>query len=191
MRTVITVAVVSILLLPSALSQHSSELTAYEDEDAYKIYSVLLPHEEAVDFAKGTLVIRQETEPASASSSQCLTPDAASQFKDAIADFSRINRKRRLLQRRFEIEKPHEIVPSDTIELTFKESGWNGFFARYPDSGGYIIMSAVGFKKDRTLAAVYTGSSCSGLCGRWSLHLLRKVDGEWKTVPGVTCVKVS
>ena len=34
------------------------------------------------------------------------------------------------------------------------------FFRRYPDSGGYIIVSAVGFNKEMTRAIVYTGSSC-------------------------------
>ena len=52
-------------------------------------------------------------------------------------------------------------------------------------------MSAVGFNKETTLAVVYTGSSCGGLCGSWSFHLLEKTDGKWKEAPGVTCSMVS
>jgi hypothetical protein len=52
-------------------------------------------------------------------------------------------------------------------------------------------MSAVGLNQEKTRAVVYTGSSCGGLCGRWSFHLLDKLDGNWKTVPGVTCSAVS
>lgn len=52
-------------------------------------------------------------------------------------------------------------------------------------------MSAVGFDKARNRAVVYTGSSCNNLCGRWRFPLLERVHGEWKEVPGVTCVEVS
>jgi hypothetical protein len=95
------------------------------------------------------------------------------------------------LQRRFQIEKPHEIVSSDDIGVDFKDGGWEGFHQRYPDSGGYIIMSAVGFNKEKTQAIVYTGSACGGLCGLWRFHLLEKIDGKWKKVPGVTCAMYS
>ena len=53
------------------------------------------------------------------------------------------------------------------------------------------MMSAVGFNEDKTLAVVYSGSTCGGECGRWSLHLFEKIDGKWKSLPGVTCVTVS
>jgi hypothetical protein len=41
----------------SAAGGHSATATAYDTEDAYQIYSLLIPPEEAYDFAKGTLVI--------------------------------------------------------------------------------------------------------------------------------------
>ncbi|HEY6765907.1 MAG TPA: hypothetical protein VI386_14175 [Candidatus Sulfotelmatobacter sp.] len=62
---------------------------------------------------------------------------------------------------------------------------------RNPNSGGYIILSAVGFNKEKTEAFVYSGSSCGSLCGHWGFHLLEKIDGNWKKVPGVSCVTVS
>jgi hypothetical protein len=30
-------------------------------------------------------------------------------------------------------------------------------------------------------------SSCGGLCGSWRFHLLEKVHGNWKEVPGDIC----
>jgi hypothetical protein len=120
-----------------------------------------------------------------------VTPEAASRFKDAIADYKRLNKKPWLLQRQFQIEKPYEIVSSDAIGVLFKDSGWDSFYKRYPDSGGYVIMSAVGFNKEKTRAVVYTGSACGGLCGLWRFHLLEKIDGNWKEVPGVSCSMVS
>jgi hypothetical protein len=84
------------------------------------------------------------------------------------------------------------MVGANEIDAAFQTGkGWDEFHARHPDSGGYFVMSTVGFNRDKTLAVVYTGSTCGGLCGRWALHLLQKIDGKWKTVSGVRCVTVS
>ncbi len=175
-----------------AAGQTSVAAKTYDVEDAYRIYSLLLPHEESYGFAKATLIIQEETvSKVVAASEPCVTPEAARRFKDAIADYNRLNRKQGLLKRQFQIEKSYEIVSSDTIGALFKNGGWDSFYKRYPDSGGYIIMSAVGFNKEKTRAIVYTGSSCGGLCGSWSFHLLEKIDGNWKEVPGVSCSLVS
>ena len=170
--------------------QTSIAPTAYDVEDSYQIYNLLLPNEESYEFATGTLIVQEDTV-SNAVSNSCVTPEAASRFKDAIADYKRVNGDRWLLQRRFQIDKPYEIVSSDAIAVAFKEGGWEGFHKRYPDSGGYIVMSAVGFNKEKTLAIVYTGSSCGDLCGLWRFHLLEKIKGKWKIVPGISCVTVS
>jgi hypothetical protein len=187
----ITVLTLTGLLLFSGSSQPSSEAAPYNVEDAYQIYSLLLPHEQSFDFAKGTLVIQQETVPGPEPSAQCLSPEAAQRFKEAVADYSRIKRKHWLLQRQFQIEKPYEIVSLETIQLTMKEAGWDGFYKRYPNSGGIFTMSAVGFNKEKTRAVLYSGSSCNSLCGRWSFDLLEKRNGTWRPVDGVRCTSAS
>jgi len=85
--------------------------------------------------------------------------EAADKFKEAIADFDRMNSKRWLLQRRFQIQKPHELMSSDTIRVSFKKTvmGGDGFYKLYPSSGGFVIMSAVGFNKEKSKAIVYFG----------------------------------
>jgi hypothetical protein len=174
-----------------AAGQSSVSAKTYDVEDAYQIYSLLLPHEESYSFAKGTLIIQEETELMRDGSEPCVTPEAASRFKEAIADYKRLNTRPWLLQRQFQIEKSYEIVSSETIGIVFRSGGWDGFPKRYPESAGYIIMSAVGFNKEKTLAVVYSGSSCGSLCGSWRFHLLAKIDGYWKEVTGVTCTTVS
>jgi hypothetical protein len=186
----VTRILVAFCLSWSAIAAGQTPVT-YDVEDAYQIYNLLLPHEEAYDFAKATLVIREETISERISSQPCVTPEAAKRFKDAIADYHHINRKEWLLKRQFQIEKPYEILNSDGIEVLFKNGGWEGFYKRYPSSGGYIVMSAVGFNKEKTRAIVYTGSSCGGLCGSWRFHLLEKIAGNWKEVPGVNCSMAS
>ena len=171
----------------NGVAQNSIAGERYSDHDAYQIYDLLLPQEEVYSFGKGTIVIREETEANQAVPEGCLFPDAVAQFKDAIADYNRLNHKRWLLQRSFEIERPYELVNSDTINSLLSGTAWEGFYQRYPDSGGFIVFSAVGFNQERTRALVYSGSSCGNLCGSWSFHLFQKANGHWKQVPGVSC----
>jgi hypothetical protein len=184
------------LLIPSLCRSFAQDLSSakpYDIAEAYQIYSLLLPHEESYGFGKGTLVIQEDTASHTLETA-CFDPKSASRFKDALADYSCVQKRTWLLQRRFQIEKAYELVSSDTVNLLFKErgvDGWQDFYKRYPDSGGFIILSAVGFNKAKTLAVVYTGSSCGGLCGSWRFHLLEKTNGKWKEVPGVTCTTVS
>ena len=178
------VILVSIPLSP----QNSSTPRIYDNPDAYQIYSLLLPDEEAFGFAKGTLIIQEET--VSKSGESCFTAEADAKFHDALQDYSRVNRRKWLLQRQFQTDKPYEIVNSATIRVS-PPGDWESFYNRYPESGGFIIMSAVGFNKEKTQAVVYTGTSCGVLCGRWTFHLLEKVEGSWKSVPGVRCMTVS
>jgi hypothetical protein len=187
MRLVSIVAAFFVLWVPLVVAKDS----AYDVADAYEIYSLLLPHEESYGFAKGTLVIQQETVPHP--TEECLTPEASDHFKDAVDNYRRLNEGRWLLQRRFSTAQPYEIVSSDTIEGFFKKGpqGWKDFYAKYPSSGGFITLSAVGFNKEKTQAVVYSGSSCGGLCGRWLFHLFEKFGGKWKEMPGVSCFTVS
>jgi hypothetical protein len=176
-----------------AAGQPSVVSKPYEVEDAYQIYSLLLPHEESYGFAKGELIIQQETVQKHEALSSCLTVEAANKFKDAILDFDHLENQSWLLQRKFEIAKPYILVSSATINQLFRQlpGSWDSFYKRYPDSGGYLTVSLVGFNKGKTQAIVYTGSSCGGLCGRWGFHLLEKVQGKWKEASGVTCSLVS
>jgi hypothetical protein len=193
-------AVAVLIILPAshvstAAAQEEEVPIPYDDQDAYEIYGLLIPHEESYGFGKGAIVIREQTFAGPKDSDRCFSGDAAANFKDALDDFKSVNAKPWLLQRLFQIERPYDIVSADEIETAFGEKatqeGWDDFNARHPDSGGFFVMSAVGFNEDKTLAVVYTGSTCGGLCGRWSFHLLQKIDGEWKTAPGVRCVTMS
>ena len=179
------------LLSMQTLSQNQpASPSPYDVDEAYGVYSVLLPHQESYEFAKGTLVIQLETVSIPVER-QCLSAAAARKFKEAIADYEQANSKKWLLQHEFQSEKPYELVSSDTIKAVFNEHSWETFYRRYPGSGGYMTMSAVGFNSDKSLALVYTGSACGGLCGAWSFHVLEKINGKWKEAAGVQCFTVS
>jgi hypothetical protein len=108
----------------------------------YQIYDLLLPQEESYGFATGTLIIREETVSnpevpmpgfMPPPSPPCVTPEAGSQFKDAIADYNRLNKRRTwLLQREFQLEKPYEIVSSSTINILFRRAAGRVFTSDIP-----------------------------------------------------------
>jgi hypothetical protein len=180
---IITAAFLGSLL---AVAQDSTAAQPYEVADAYEIYSLLLPGEQSYGFAQGTLVIQEETLASVELDDNCLTPQAAREFKDAIEDYKRHN-KPMVLQRRYKIDRPYELVTTETIGNFIRDFNWDEFYKRYPGSGGIIMMSAVGFNRQRTLAIVYTWSTCNNLCGRGSFNLLKKAHGKWVSVPGVRC----
>ena len=180
-----------LLSTSSPLAQNGTAAQPYDDDQAYRVYSVLLPKQESAEFAKDTLVIREESVVSPEPPEACLTDAANKKFAEAIADYKRVNGKPWLLQRQFEVQRAYEIVNTYTIDILLRRGGWDAFYQRYPGSGGYAIFSAVGFNKDKTQAIVYAGSSCGNLCGRWGLHLLEKIGNQWKEVQGVTCVTVS
>jgi hypothetical protein len=186
------VVIAALAFLFSATQPQQSPTTdVYESADAYQIYSLLLPREQSWRFATGTLVIQQETTSYKVVAGGCFTDEANEKFKEAFSDYNAVNGKRWVLQRRFEIEKPYELVSKDKIKMLTAKPDWGDFLKQYPGSGGVFTMSSVGFNKDKTLAVVHTGSGCPGLCGRWSFHLLQKVDGKWKEVNGARCIAMS
>ena len=121
----------------------------------------------------------------------CIYPDVALKFKEAIADYNRVNQRRWLLQRSFHTEDPYELVTSEALKVLFSGGEWDGFYKRFPSSNGIISLSAVGFNREKTRAIFYGGTSCGSLCGSWSFQLMEKVDGKWKMVPGVSCHTMS
>lgn len=185
-----TFIVMILVLCVFALGTKPVPTDTYEIDDAYRVYSVLLPNEESFGFARGRLVIQRETV-SKPSSEVCLTAEGARTFRDAVSDFERVNSKQWFLERHFEMEKPYELVAENVIGVVFQRGGWDGFYKSYPGSGGYITLSAVGFNANHTRAVVYTGSHCGYLCGTWGFHLLEKISGKWTPVPGVSCVTVS
>ena len=187
-RKAIIIGILS--LCPVVAQQTAPAVQAYAVDEAYQVYSVLLAHEEAAELGKDVLLIREETERGSEDLRQCIAPQAATSFEEALKAYSVANERVWRLERRFVTDFSYELISSAAIKA-YMHDGWDSFYQRFPQAGGYIVFSAVGFNADRTMAVVYSGTDCGTMCGRWRFHLLRKVDGRWKEVPDVTCVTVS
>src|ERR1035438_3249585 len=150
-------AVVFLGFLSGGMAQQSADPEPYNDADAYEIYSVVLPHASY----GAMLVIQEETVPElqqpggfPRGPENCLFPEAASRFQDAVSDYIHLNQKIWRLQRKFQLEKPYEIVNRATLNTLFKARNWDDFRQRYPNSGGIVVMSAVGFNQEKTRAIV-------------------------------------
>ncbi len=86
------------------------------------------------------------------------------------------------LERRFDIEQKYVLVSDEEIEDYFKQSvggGWKAFYQKYPNSGGFVTFSRVGFNADQTQALVYQSHHCGGTWGGGSYLLLTKKNGAW------------
>jgi hypothetical protein len=182
-----------LLLLTAALlpiqnaNQPVSDFAAvpYDDREAYAVYAVVIPNDWLVRAAHAkTLLIRTETEP----HEMCVKPDDDAEgrlVKLATEDYEKANAVPWLLQRNFNLDQPYELLPWDETPSSswFQRpglGGWEEFRVRYPDSYGWMELSAVGFNPEKTVAVVYMGHSCGNLCAGGGFTVLRKEAGKWK-----------
>ena len=186
-------SVVLVLLSPIGLFAQSAPET-YQVPEAYEIYATLLPQQWPATAAHAKkMIIRAET----ASYEMCLKPEGESIkiVGPAIANFLEVNKKTWLLEKTIPMDQPYEFVFNSELDAIFANGigGWKAFYEKYPGSGGYNEVSAVGFNADKTVAIVYVAHSCGGLCGGGSFHVLEKKDGKWQQLnwKGTECSWVS
>ena len=193
--------VVGLVLVAAAAAQLNPQTNPrpepkpYEVSEAYEVYAALLPEEWIWRYAHARyLVIQEETdsEPFFQPVRECLpsTPEFLKTYRSVVGDFEKVNRDSKRLVRKLQIDKPYQLVPRATILGLFKYDafeGWQSFGDKFPESEGYIDISAVGFNAEKTQALVYTGHSCGALCGGGTYHLLEKKGGKWQEVRGLGC----
>jgi len=168
--------------------------TVVEDPEAYVVYAALIANEIRATPSRKPLVIQRET----TFSKECIVSGGAleTDWKPVADDFKLQNASVRLVAPDRNLGRPYVVVPQKDLLAFFGKQGgsWPAFYQRYPDSGGYVEVSAVGFDPSKTRAMVYVSHYCGGLCGGGSYHLLEKSGGAWREadVPGVsTCIWIS
>jgi hypothetical protein len=131
------------------------------------------------------LVIRQETVKDSflefgdwQNSKQSPAPS-----QEAVEDYNTRNKESRHF-RSLDIKTKHVFLEQKEYDQIFKNgvAGWKEFYEKYPDSGGYIGFSRVGFDAELSQALVYVVQGCGGKCGTGRYVLLKKDGGAWKVV---------
>lgn len=169
--------ILSALVFSSLPTQVTS--STYEDTDAYEVYASVLHSEWPLRVAHAKqLVILRETR----SYQMCLKPanESAARVGPAISNYLELNKKQWLLQPKLSFETPYQLLEAEKIKALMKQGRWDEYYRQYPESGGVIEVSAVGFNPDKTIAVVYMGHSCGMLCGGGTFHVLEKIDGKWK-----------
>ena len=80
------------------------------------------------------------------------------------------------------IELVYALMPEEEFEKIFRRGGsvWVRFQDRYPQAGGVVSFSRVGFGANQDEALVLMGYRCGDLCGTGGLYLLAKEEGGWK-----------
>ena len=162
--------------------QGQSTPADYNDAVAYEVYAAILPSEWPIrDKRAKQVVIRRETK----AFPMCLKPDSESQSKvePAISEYVKLNEKEWLLQPKISLDRPYEFFGARQFEALMRGEGkWDDYYRRYPDSGGLIELSAVGFNSNKTIGVVYMGHSCGPLCGGGTFYVLEKIEGKWKPI---------
>lgn len=182
MRAHIVSPNVLLFTVAGLMAQQPPATQPYYDADAYRIYNLLLPREEAYSFAKDALMIQENAVPEPIPAPACLRQADASRFKGAIADYNITNKRKWLFQRQFQIAKPYRLVSAKVISA----------LPDHPQSVvSYVRMSPVGFNREKTQAVVFVESSCGGLCSQCRFHFLEKAHGQWREIPVATCVGAS
>jgi len=185
---VILLLISSVSLYQGSAVKTDKALKPYEDAEAYEVYSAIIPTGWLWQAQKAkSLVISSETK----GYQMCLRPEVDSEniIGQAISEYVKLNEKTWLLQQQLNVEKPYRFITSDDLKSVFEHGDWEKFGKQYPDSGGWIELSAVGFNTDKTVAVVYMGHHCGMLCGGGGFHVLQKKDGKWEPLKwnGTSC----
>lgn len=164
----------------------------YDDAEAYKIYSTILPSEWPIRIVHAKhVLIRRETRV----NQMCLRPEGEFEktVGPAIKDYLRVNASPWLLQQKFDTELSYELISNAQLTSVLGNNQWERFHEYYPESKGWLEFSAVGFNSERTIAVLYMGHHCGLLCGGGSFHVLQKKNDEWAPMEwkGSSCAWVS
>ena len=101
---------------------------------------------------------------------------------DVIDDFKAKNEASSVLERRFTISVPYTIISEQEMTSIFSGttvSGWEKFYAKYPQVGAYLALSRVGFSQEKDIAVLYSEYVVGAAGGQGDVVLMKRTDGRW------------
>jgi hypothetical protein len=181
-----------LVLLALFVSAAAAEITRAEEE----VYAALLNsaynegHSDSqsvgsVIVAAGTVALRPFL--AHRKGPIAATHEWLAEASDAVvADFVRENReqaevvfRRRLLKPELKLILADEATLARVLGTPAQGDGWIRLDAMYPNSGGVLRFSRVGFDTRANQALVYIEHQCGPGCGAGRLVLLTRLSGAW------------
>jgi len=98
--------------------------------------------------------------------------------QEIIDDFVAKNAKSHKLTNSLDLKLKYTLIPKEKIKpITGLPS--DEFYRQFPNSGGYIALSRVGFNANSDQALAYMQHVCGGVCGSGHYLLLVKNNGGW------------
>jgi hypothetical protein len=188
-RALFTVSMMSFIVccVPTASTNDVSgaqdlSIATYRDADAYAIYALFL---RGANHAHPVVQAETDYDRNATLKSIGITGDADFRkvWGTTLRDYVTRYRIPMLLAPDASSKISYELLPLAGFRAMVKSpGGWDNFYSRYPDSGGYVSFSAVGFDSAREHALAYMGIGCGMLCGFWGPHFFEKMDGKWTEV---------
>ena len=193
-----SVAVVVVVACSAVLSPVDAAFKSEVEAEEYAVYSAALDDMFAgrrvtPDIRAGimTLVIQEHTvresfrtlaEPNHRGQLRLRVPSVS---EATIDDHVAKNKKNSRLKRRFNMKLDYTFIKKNDLDRFFKDDlirGWEEFDQKFPNSGGFVGLSRVGFNSDKSQALVYVEHGCGIVCGSGNYILLRKGVAGWEVV---------
>lgn len=133
----------------------------YRDTDAYQVYSALLPNVDAMRTLSRPL-IQLETQSLTRMTDCTPSGQYRGLLSSALDDYRRINEQSWRLEPKLTLDRPYELVPAADLRQ---------FYLKSP----HLVVSAVGFNRQHTLAVVYVADRTSG-----RFYALQRLRGIWE-----------
>jgi hypothetical protein len=163
---VINRAIASLLLLGCcallcATASRAPKSRAYQDNEAYRVYQAVLPKVEAMRTLSRPL-IQLETQSLEPMTDCSPSGQWNELLSPALKDYRSVNQHVWRLQPKLTLDRSYELVPAtDLLQFYLKSN--------------HLVVSAVGFNRQRTTAVVYIADRTSG-----RFYALRKPRGVWE-----------
>ncbi len=154
-------------------------------DDEYDVYSAILLHIFAWTKAgvPKLIVVKQKTRGSRTVDRMISSLVQKGEVDSILADdFIKKNENLCELENKFGIPESIALVTDYELEEITRGSGsWDkNFGAKYPNAGGLITFSRIGFNRDFTQALAYFGQTSGPLTGSGHLVILAKKDSIWK-----------
>jgi hypothetical protein len=194
-RRMIAVLAAALMILPGAgcgasartTTSATSATTAPQTTvtaDEYDVYSVLI-QSVYIDASQPKQIVVSTVNPHQKSS----FAEAAHAIKsfwpdlgdDVVGDFKAKNTSSSTLERTFTLSVPYTLMSEQEVASIFSSAatGWDKFYAKYPDARGFLALSRVGFNQAKDTAVLYTEYQSGATAGEGDVVLMKKTDGRW------------
>lgn len=188
MRKVLLLSFLLLLGAPSG-AQGQSNQTSDLTREEYEVYSVVISRLQERNqvnllvIANPIRCARSDTSMDNIQFGPSERPSSAILSRETFEDYLAHNKEAKSLTRSFNLKTNYVLVDYSEIKrltsATSPAKDFEDFYRKYPESGGFIVLSRVGFNRNHDQALVSTGWLCGGLCGMGEYVLLAKKSGAW------------